>query len=85
MENEGEEKVGNPIELEGIPITPVELSTKNGPGAIFILERASLDVAKVGKTYQPLNSDYHSNFLRKNNRDPALYRPDIVHQVSNSG
>ncbi|CAB4286423.1 unnamed protein product [Prunus armeniaca] len=79
--NEGEEKVGNPIELEGIPITPVELSTKNGPGAIFILERASLEVAKVGKTYQLLNSDDHSNFLRKNNRDPALYRPDIVHQA----
>ncbi|BBH07193.1 nucleolar essential protein-related protein, partial [Prunus dulcis] len=79
--NEGEEKVGNSIELEGIPITPVELSTKNGPGAIFILERASLEVAKVGKTYQLLNSDDHSNFLRKNNRDPALYRPDIVHQA----
>ncbi|XP_009339993.2 ribosomal RNA small subunit methyltransferase nep-1-like [Pyrus x bretschneideri] len=79
--NESEEKEGNPIELEGIPLAPAEINPKNGPGAIFILEKASLEVAKVGKTYQLLNSDDHSNFLRKNNKDPALYRPDIVHQA----
>ncbi|KAM0981337.1 hypothetical protein ACFX13_014744 [Malus domestica] len=79
--NEAEERKGNPIELEGIPMAPAEINPKNGPGAIFILEKASLEVAKVGKTYQLLNSDEHSNFLRKNNKDPALYRPDILHQA----
>ncbi|TQD72160.1 hypothetical protein C1H46_042300 [Malus baccata] len=78
--NESEEKEGYPIELEGIPLAPAEINPKSGPGAIFILEKASLEVAKVGKTYQLLNSDDHSNFLRKNKKDPALYRPDIVHQ-----
>lgn len=28
-----------------------------------------------------LNSDDHANFLRKQNRNPADYRPDIIHQV----
>ncbi|KAE8125242.1 hypothetical protein FH972_020075 [Carpinus fangiana] len=33
------------------------------------------------RSYQLLNSDDHANFLRKNNRNPADYRPDIVHQA----
>jgi rRNA small subunit pseudouridine methyltransferase Nep1 len=28
-----------------------------------------------------LNSDDHANFLRKHKKDPALYRPDILHQA----
>eukprot|EP00899_Mesostigma_viride_P000045 jgi/Mesvir1/10040/Mv20033-RA.1 len=52
-----------------------------GEGLIFILEKASLECAKVGKTYQLLNCDDHANFLRKHKRDPAEYRPDICHQV----
>ncbi|KAM1495870.1 hypothetical protein ACFXTO_030543 [Malus domestica] len=74
------EKEGYPIELDGIPLAPAEINPKRGPSAIFILEKASLEVAKVGKTYQQLNSDDHSNFLRKNKKDPAIYRSDIVHQ-----
>ncbi|MCE3050840.1 hypothetical protein HAX54_048279, partial [Datura stramonium] len=31
-------------------------------------------------TYQLLNSDEHSNFLKKNGRNPSDYRPDIAHQ-----
>eukprot|EP00850_Spirogloea_muscicola_P004958 SM000022S07172 [mRNA] locus=s22:290974:292973:+ [translate_table: standard] len=54
---------------------------KGGGEVIFILEKASLEAAKVGKTYQLLNCDDHANFLRKHKRDPALYRPDIVHQT----
>lgn len=34
------------------------------------------------QSYQILNSDDHANFLRKNNKNPADYRPDIVYQVS---
>ncbi|KAG2279909.1 hypothetical protein Bca52824_051129 [Brassica carinata] len=43
--------------------------------------RKPLEVAKVRKTYQLLKSDDHANFLRKNGRDPAHYRPDITHQA----
>jgi len=98
-------------ELSGIPIAPSEKDSAK-PNVIFILERASLEVAKVGKvllptllcltlfffslspfvsihssvfvalqTYQLLNSDDHANFLRKNNKNPGDYRPDITHQV----
>jgi len=30
---------------------------------------------------QILNSDDHANYLRKQNRNPADYRPDIIHQA----
>ncbi|XP_021894524.1 ribosomal RNA small subunit methyltransferase NEP1-like [Carica papaya] len=33
------------------------------------------------QTYQLLNSDDHANFLRKNKKNPADYRPDITHQA----
>lgn len=70
-------------ELSGIPVNLNEQqgNDKNNPGVIFILEKASLEVAKVGKSYQLLNSEDHANFLRKNNRNPAEYRPDISHQA----
>ncbi|MCD9558804.1 hypothetical protein HAX54_016424 [Datura stramonium] len=65
--------------LDGIPVVSTDQSTKHG--VIFIIERASLEIAKIGKTYQLLNSDEHSNFLKKNNRNPSDYRPDIAHQA----
>ncbi|KAG8475185.1 hypothetical protein CXB51_031774 [Gossypium anomalum] len=67
-------------ELVGIPITPSD-KKNNKNGVIFVLEKASLEVAKVGKSFQLLNSDDHANFLRKNNKNPADYRPDITHQA----
>ncbi|GAB4851742.1 hypothetical protein Ancab_031144 [Ancistrocladus abbreviatus] len=66
-------------DLPGIPIAPLDQTNK--PGVIFILEKASLEFAKVGKAYQILNSEYHANFLWKINKNPADYRPDIIHQV----
>ncbi|KQJ94453.1 ribosomal RNA small subunit methyltransferase nep-1 [Brachypodium distachyon] len=81
-EQEGE---GAPEEaaevVEGIPIVPRPVDGKRRPGAIFVLERACLEVGKVGKAMQILNSDDHANYLRKQNRDPADYRPDIIHQA----
>ncbi|MFS7923473.1 putative tRNA (pseudouridine(54)-N(1))-methyltransferase [Helianthus anomalus] len=72
-------------ELAGIPVNLSEQQQQgndnNSPGVIFVLEKASLEVAKVGKSYQLLNSEDHANFLRKNNRNPAEYRPDISHQA----
>ncbi|KAG5386273.1 hypothetical protein IGI04_037743 [Brassica rapa subsp. trilocularis] len=79
-ENEiAEEAAADELDV-GIPIV-VSDDKKDQTGVIFVLEKASLEVAKVGKTYQLLNSDDHANFLRKNGRDPAHYRPDITHQA----
>ncbi|GAB2267145.1 hypothetical protein Dimus_002130 [Dionaea muscipula] len=78
-ENEVEKPADNLDNLPGIPIAP--LGDTNKPGVIFILEKASLEVGKVGKTYQLLSSDEHSNFLRKHGKNPGDYRPDIVHQA----
>ncbi|XP_021908405.1 ribosomal RNA small subunit methyltransferase NEP1-like [Carica papaya] len=82
-DHDGEEKEEDEAavdELEGIPIAPSDKKTKKA-GVTFVLEKASLEVAKVGKTYQLLNSDDHANFLRKNKKNPADYRPDITHQA----
>ncbi|XP_004498383.1 uncharacterized protein [Cicer arietinum] len=69
-------------ELDGIPIAPpVELKNSEKPGVIFILEKASLEIGKVGKTYKLLNSDDHANFLLRDKKNPGDYRPDITHQA----
>mmetsp|Transcript_7731 Transcript_7731/g.25652 ORF Transcript_7731/g.25652 Transcript_7731/m.25652 type:complete len:226 (+) Transcript_7731:100-777(+) len=53
-----------------------------GPGGVvFVLEMATLETAKIGKNYAILNCDDHKSFLLRNNRDPADYRPDILHQA----
>lgn len=36
----------------------------------------------LDQVFQLLNSDDHAHFLKRNNKDPAAYRPDILHQVS---
>ncbi|KAG2258262.1 hypothetical protein Bca4012_021608 [Brassica carinata] len=78
-DEENEEAADEELDV-GIPVV-VSDNKKDQTGVIFVLEKASLEVAKVGKTYQLLNSDDHANFLRKNGRDPAHYRPDITHQA----
>ncbi|KAG6769108.1 hypothetical protein POTOM_024724 [Populus tomentosa] len=83
---DGEEKTEEEKEMqlpgveEGIPIVPSHQTGKK-PGVIFVLEKASLEVAKVGKSYQILNSEEHANFLRRNKKNPADYRPDIIYQA----
>jgi rRNA small subunit pseudouridine methyltransferase Nep1 len=42
----------NNNELFGIPIAPPTENNSDKPGVIFILEKASLEVAKVGKVLQ---------------------------------
>jgi hypothetical protein len=44
-----------------------------------VVERASVELGKVGKQLVVLSSDEHDAFLRKHGRDPAAYRPDIAH------
>ncbi|KAM8924487.1 ribosomal RNA small subunit methyltransferase NEP1 [Pelodytes ibericus] len=47
---------------------------------IVLLEGASLETVRVGKTYELLNCDQHKSVLVKNGRDPGQVRPDITHQ-----
>jgi len=47
---------------------------------IVVLENAQLESGKIGKTMELLCADKHGTFLRKNGKDPTVYRPDITHQ-----
>ncbi|KAL3098792.1 hypothetical protein niasHT_024546 [Heterodera trifolii] len=51
-----------------------------GKRLFVVIEDCSLEVAKVGAEHVVLCSDKHANWLRKQNRDPAQFRPDILHQ-----
>lgn len=61
----------------------LEESTPAEPGQIIIiLEGAQLETVKTKKgEFQLMNCDDHLNLIRKHNKDPQLFRPDIVHQV----
>lgn len=67
------------------PPTTAGPSSSNGkpskqPAVIVVLERACLETGKVGKEHVLLNCDDHTGFLRKHKREPAMARPDILHQ-----
>ncbi|KAI5618170.1 ribosomal RNA small subunit methyltransferase NEP1, partial [Silurus asotus] len=47
---------------------------------VVILEGATLETVKVGKTFELLNCDQHKNIIIKSGRDPGNVRPDITHQ-----
>jgi len=48
----------------------------------FILDLANLETVKTKKgDYQLMNCDDHVAIIKKNNKDPAQYRPDIIHQL----
>uniref|UniRef100_A0A3P8X397 18S rRNA (pseudouridine(1248)-N1)-methyltransferase n=1 Tax=Cynoglossus semilaevis TaxID=244447 RepID=A0A3P8X397_CYNSE len=47
---------------------------------VVILEGASLETVKVGKSFELLNCDQHKNIIIKSGRDPGHIRPDITHQ-----
>ncbi|XP_008143100.2 ribosomal RNA small subunit methyltransferase NEP1 isoform X1 [Eptesicus fuscus] len=55
-------------------------SKMGGRRLIVVLEGASLETVKAGKTYELLNCDKHKSMLLKNGRDPGEVRPDIAHQ-----
>jgi len=68
------------IEAPDIDDDPTTSGRQDAPFT-FVLENCSLETAHVGKTYQLLNSDDHVKYLMRHDRDPADYRPDIVHQA----
>jgi rRNA small subunit pseudouridine methyltransferase Nep1 len=52
------------------------------PGTVWVvLEQCSLETVKTKRGFELLNCDDHANACRRAKRDPADYRPDIVHQV----
>ncbi|KAL0917464.1 hypothetical protein M5K25_012526 [Dendrobium thyrsiflorum] len=80
-DREGEGKTEDVIgDMPGIPVMPPVDGSKK-PGVIFILDKAPLEIGKVGNKHVLLNSDEHANFLKKQSKDPSEYRPDIVHQA----
>lgn len=53
-----------------------------GRKVIVILDMAQLETVKTKKgDFQLLNCDDHISIMKRNNKDPSLYRPDILHQV----
>merc|ERR1739848_380995 len=47
---------------------------------IVVLENASLETVKAGKSFELMNCDEHKHILKKHDRDIADARPDITHQ-----
>eukprot|EP00288_Rhodomonas_lens_P013349 CAMPEP_0177707780 /NCGR_PEP_ID=MMETSP0484_2-20121128/9932_1 /TAXON_ID=354590 /ORGANISM="Rhodomonas lens, Strain RHODO" /LENGTH=261 /DNA_ID=CAMNT_0019219313 /DNA_START=11 /DNA_END=794 /DNA_ORIENTATION=- len=66
-------------EAPKVPKTPAEKDSAQR--LIVVLERASLETVKAGKSYELLNCDDHAHILKKHKRDPAEVRPDITHQM----
>jgi len=54
---------------------------KKEDGVVFVLESAALECGKVGHNYVILNGEEHREFLMRHKKDPAIYRPDILHQT----
>ena len=48
---------------------------------IIILEKANLEIVKVGKNFELITCDEHMKQIRQFKKDPAFCRPDITHQV----
>ena len=46
-----------------------------------VLEQCSLETVKTKRGFELLNCDDHQGACKKAGRNPADYRPDIVHQV----
>ncbi|ORY87235.1 Nep1-domain-containing protein [Neocallimastix californiae] len=59
---------------------------KDKPRLIVILEGATLETVKIGKSkegrYNLLNCDDHQGILKKNKKEISDYRPDITHQIT---
>jgi rRNA small subunit pseudouridine methyltransferase Nep1 len=69
-------------ESELLPAAHAEAEDNVGAeGVIIILDLATLETVKTKKgEFQLLNCDDHIALMRKHNKDPQDYRPDILHQ-----
>jgi rRNA small subunit pseudouridine methyltransferase Nep1 len=67
--------------LQKIPLDVSLNSSSHSREIIVVLDLASLETVKTKKgDFQLLNCDDHIGLMKKLNRDPQLYRPDIIHQ-----
>ena len=72
------------VEVESDDEEQVQMATK-GRKVIVILDMAQLETVKTKKgDFQLLNCDDHISIMKRNNKDPSLYRPDILHQVGDT-
>lgn len=56
-------------------------SSPPSPTVHVILVQCSLETVKTKRGFELLNCDDHQGICKRHGRDPASYRPDIVHQV----
>ena len=74
------EKVARKEGEESDDEQPMSTGAK-GKKIIVILDQAKLETVKTRKgDFQLLNCDDHRDLMKKNKKDPAMYRPDIAHQ-----
>ena len=58
-----------------------EAEASQGRQVIVLLDKASLETTKTKRNdFELLNCDDHRHIARKHGLDPAVYRPDILHQ-----
>jgi rRNA small subunit pseudouridine methyltransferase Nep1 len=75
----GEEDAKCPVEK--IPRLKLSKAAKNNQQRlIVVLEKANLEIVKVGKAFELITCDEHMSLIRKYKKDPAFCRPDITHQ-----
>lgn len=48
---------------------------------VVVLDNVCLETAQTKRGFELLNKDDHFWIIKKKNRDPETYRPDIVHQT----
>lgn len=61
--------------LENCPLETAQV------GNLLLVRFSCFFIFKIGKEYDILRSDKHISFIKKHNKDPADFRPDILHQV----
>ncbi|XP_071985993.1 ribosomal RNA small subunit methyltransferase NEP1 [Engystomops pustulosus] len=71
---------GGPTSVKHTDEDAPKVKRRKDKRLIVLLEGASLETVRVGKSYELLNCDQHKNILIKNKRDPGEMRPDITHQ-----
>lgn len=81
VDDESDDEIYDPHLHKQVKAASSSLTTM-GPGEILVvLDLASLEIVKTKKgDFQLLNCDDHIGLIRKFNKDPSEYRPDIIHQ-----
>ena len=57
---------------------------QNKAKVTVLIQQACLELYETSRNrFELLNCDKHTEIIKKNGGDPAQYRPDVVHRVSN--